>query len=363
MKIEKTVESVVNRFIKSAKSSIVKQEVIQKERIDSTSIHSIHISTTNLDIEVTSHKEQHIDIVLKTYEDGPQLEIDQENDSLKITAFQSDQIQTFFGVYPSTKVQVLVPSAVVEEWDVRTGSGDVSFSEITMSMLSVNSGSGDIKLSTIDANQVKLRSSSGDIKAKNLKAEACQIGTSSGDMVLQRLTVINLQAKASSGDIAITNIQGENLEIQTASGSVELKDIYMVTGSIVSSSGDVDANHVRIGKLLGSTKSGSIDMKDFTGSIKGLVVSGDLKLQLRGECAANLDAKSGDIIVELENEIGLNATVDIISKSEDITTNLPLECKDDSSRLFGVIGAGENAIRITSLTGDVKVYKEEVANY
>ncbi|WP_042149800.1 DUF4097 family beta strand repeat-containing protein [Paucisalibacillus sp. EB02] len=362
MRIEKTVGSVVNRVIRNAKRSIVKEEVIQKERIDYTSLKEIHIITSSLNVEVISHDKPHIDIVLKTYEDGPEMKINLSNHVLEITVFKPSQQQTFFGLFPSTKMQLFVPTSVTETWDVRTGSGDVRFSKVIMNKLAINTGSGDIDLSDIEAGQISLRCASGDVKANNMKSDNFYVNSSSGDMVFRRLTVSNVRAEVNSGDILIADLLGEELEVKMATGDVNLKNIHIAKGTIVSRSGDVDANYVQAEMLMVNTTTGVLNINDFSGSLNGSVVSGDLKLGVKENCTINLDAKSGDIAVELGNEVGLNATVDITSNSEEITTNLPLQLKSDSIRLIGVTGDGENTIRISSESGDVKVYMQETAN-
>lgn len=362
MRIEKTVETVVNRVIRNAKRSIVKEEVIQKERIDYTSLKEIHIITSSINVEVTSHDQPHIDIVLKTYKDGPEMKLNLENQVLEITAFKPNQQQTFFGLFPSTKMQLVVPTAVAEKWDVRTGSGDVRFSKVIMDQLTVNVGSGDINLSDMEAGQLNLRCASGDVKVNNMKSDTLYVNSSSGDMVLRKLAISNVRTEMSSGDILIADLQGEDLEVKIASGDVDLKNINIVKGTVVSRTGVVKANHVKAEMLTINTKTGDMNIKEFSGSLNGSIGAGDLNLVVREECIVNLEANSGDITVKLDHEIGLNATVDITSDSEEISTNLPLQVQNDSSRLIGVTGEGENAIRINSKSGDVKVLMQEVAN-
>jgi DUF4097 and DUF4098 domain-containing protein YvlB len=361
MKIEKTVESVVNRVIRNAKRSIVKEEVVQKERLDCTSLKEIHIVTSSLNVEVNSHDKPYIDIVLKTYEDGPEMKINLSNQVLELTAFKPRQSQTFFGLFPSTRMQLFVPPTVAETWDVRTGSGDIKFSKVMMTKLAINSGSGDIDLKDMEAEKIKIRCASGDVKTSNLMADNCQMNSSSGDMVYRNLTVRSMVVEVSSGDITIADLKGETLGVKMASGDVDLKDISVLNGTIVSHSGSVDAKLVRAEVLMVNTKTGDLDIDEFSGSLNGTVASGNLKLGVKEDCTLNLEAKSGDISVELENTLGTNATFDVTSNAEEITTNLPLQVKDDASRLIGVTGEGKNAIRIHSLSGDVKVTMREMA--
>ncbi|GGA93057.1 DUF4097 family beta strand repeat-containing protein [Ornithinibacillus halotolerans] len=364
MKIEKTVETVVNNVMKNLKSSFVKEQVIQKKRIDSTSLKEIFITTSNLDVEVKSHNNPYIDIILKTYENGPEMDVIYSEDKLEVSVVNSKQssvqvaIIPFTKVVPFTKMEFYVPTAVAESWDVRSGSADINFTDVIMNKLAIHTGSGDISLSDIEAGEIKVRCASGDVKCKDIKSDSCMTKSASGDMVFRKLIVSNMTTESSSGDILLTDHQGANLEVKMGSGDVDLNDIDVVNGTIVLHSGDVDANRVQAEMLNIDNKSGDIGIDNFTGVVNGSNGSGDITLGVQNECTINLDANSGDIAVKLAKEIGMNATVDVTSQSEDITTNLPLQLKDDSSRLLGVTGEGENTIRITTKTGDVKVYME-----
>lgn len=361
MSKEKTADSILNRIVDSARSAFVKKEVVRKEVLGVTSLKEIHIAASDIDVEVMKHQEANITIVFTSYEDGPEMLVDHTDDVLDITFMKTSKERFIIEFSPTVKMQLFVPDDIAEGWKISTRLGDVTVSQLSAKAISVHTASGDASLSDIKAHQIKLHCTSGDIQANKLRAEECYLQTSSGDIEIAKLVAGSTYAKAASGDLTLTDIRGEHMEIALASGDVELEDVIMVKGMIDVRSGDVEADRIQVESLTVDTKSGDVELNEFSGGLNGKSISGDFDLGIVDYATVQLDSWKGDIAVEIDQVIGLNAAYDI-AYSSDMETNLPFERDGQSRRLTGVTGDGENSIRIKSSAGDIKIYTKAPVN-
>lgn len=147
-----------------------------------------------------------------------------------------------------------------------------------------------------------------------------------------------LKIKALSGDIQILTNNNTNLIIKGISGDIRITELAGKT-SIESVSGDI------IGKSL----SGSLSVK---------IVSGDIDLEYTDIEDINIESRSGDIILKLDENI--KAKINIETEDGDIDCAFTLKDEVKSAHtLKGIINRPEAMINIKNKSGDVSVKKRK----
>ena len=126
--------------------------------------------------------------------------------------------------------------------DVETASGDVTLSGAQDDVM-IQTASGDIGLRDVRATRATVRSSSGDLRASGLTLDALAIGTSSGDVHIERSRIPDLTAHSSSGDIDVVLAPGlKSARLSASSGDITLR-VPPATGiALDASTGSGDVN-------------------------------------------------------------------------------------------------------------------------
>jgi DUF4097 and DUF4098 domain-containing protein YvlB len=167
-----------------------------------------------------------------------------------------------------------------------------------------------------------------------------------------------VEIKGVSSDVKLSDVNAA-VSVKSGSGSIELSDI---TGDIQveNTSGAVSLANV-VGQIVISTLSGDISVLDATGSAKAQSVSGNLKIAFKEVKPGPLEftSKSGDIEIAFHSPF--DADLEAATVSGDI--ELPADFAIDVRRQIvgeharGRIGAGGRPLRITAVSGDIKVTK------
>src|SRR5699024_9691695 len=155
--------------------------------IDKSRLKKLDILTGGTDIKVLIHDEPYIDIILETFEGGPQLKMSEGEETAVVEAVGNEGTWFLFTDFPQNCLHVKVPLDIAESWNVKTGSGDVCIPKVRTNSYQVSAGSGDLDLSNIKAKEAKINVSSGDMIIHDVVADIVKVGTSSGDAELRKV--------------------------------------------------------------------------------------------------------------------------------------------------------------------------------
>lgn len=330
--------------------------IIEEETFDIDKLQHIGISTGQTDVEVLTHEEAGVALFFETYENGPVLETKVEDGRFEIKVKEQNRNQGLFSInFSVARLQLTLPKGIANNWEIRTGSGDVEISNIITESISMRTGSGDIEAIRILSKQAHIIASSGDLSLKESEVEKLSFETSSGEAKLKNISSDVIHGSASSGDIVVKNLHGKTLEIETSSGEIELEKVIVNKASLRANSGDIAVDYLMAEETSVRTSSGEIDVRSFTGNVKAVSSSGDVEFSTVGEAAYDIETSSGDITVEISSE-QLNATIEAKTKSGNIKTNLPSHLERQAKdRLEGSIGSGEHPIILKARSGNIKI--------
>lgn len=169
----------------------------------------------------------------------------------------------------------LANPARLEQFAVKLGSNNGSFSELNAGNVTINGTSGNIKANSVNTNHFTIHTTSGNITTTDIKADT--------------------EIKLTSGTIKITNLDG--------------------AATLQATSGNIKAENVK-GTAEVSLKSGDINFNNFTGDGKFNSVSGNITLKNQRSDSLDISLQSGN--VRLSADSGFKGIYDLRTTSGDI---------------------------------------------
>lgn len=314
-----------------------KNPVTQAGIIKTSNLKKLNIVTGGTDVKVTIHDKPFIDIVLDTFENGPELKVSHHEDTavIEVTSGEGTWLMAFN--HPPNRLQVKVPLDIAENWTVKTGSGDVMVPKLRTNIFQCTAGSGDLELYNIKANEVKVNVSSGDMKIFDLIAEDVQASTTSGDLELRKVKANKVASVSNSGGLRLTDIYSEKFMAKVTSGHVIARDIHVSDVQFTCTSGDVVVKNVTADKAFLKT------------------TSGDIHYEFVDDCSIQGTVTSGDVMIVCKNKQP-NQMFKVYTGSGDIRINSQKYIQERSRRhLIGIAGEGKHLIQLQSTSGDVEL--------
>ncbi|MEN2768838.1 DUF4097 family beta strand repeat-containing protein [Ornithinibacillus xuwenensis] len=338
-----------------------RETIIQEATIACTRVKNLIMSTSSAEVEVVVHEHPRVDVVLHTYEGGPELKTKHTEDTLTITAKKEEKV-TFmlFGNMPKCHLQLKVPKDIAENWDIATASGKISAKQLIANRLNVHATSGAIKLSEISAEKIKSVSVSGKLTIREVKVEQLDFTVTSGSVDVHSVYG-DINGEVVSGKVVMKGIKGQQLDVRAGSGRIHLQDVQMQDVDLHASSGKIEAEHLYAETIKAIVSSGKISFQDTRGDIKGHAMSGNIDLTIKENATLDLKAGSGNINLEFQ-EYELNSMFDIKTGSGSIVANIPMSIEHKEKRsLQGKAGEGEQTIRLRTGSGNVIMYSSKHA--
>ncbi len=168
-----------------------------------------------------------------------------------------------------------------------------------------------------------------------------------------------ISVESADNVVTITTVASEASDLQPnihflllVPESVKLKDIHLGRGSLTVA--DV------YGELAATIGEGDLTVENYSGSIEAAVESGSIEaevLDLRDEDKIILTVGEGDIGLALEKKVG--AKLEASAEAGEITGDFDLKAAAGANSISVQLGAGNAAITLKALKGDIEVKKIE----
>ncbi|WP_233880116.1 DUF4097 family beta strand repeat-containing protein [Virgibacillus halodenitrificans] len=334
-------------FIKTVKNNVEYGSTTEQRTINIDKLSKIRVETEEAKIAVIIQDTPGIEVVLETYEGGPELSTNLTKDELEIKALSTKQ--TFLRKKHNCRLILFVSSSIADNWELLTSSGDVHLTQLVTNILKCRTSSGEILCQQLTTKETHLKTSSGDITFSVLEDQnnVENSGAPSGDTYLS----------TSSGDVKIEKIKGRKLRIKTSSGDIHLHNLLMHEATLHSSSGDMTGEDICLEKLLFTSSSGNFLIKEVSGQLQGSTSSGDVKVTIVEQAPLEIGTSSGDISIGFLSSI-LDGKIRVETGSGEIKTNLVMDIeKQESNCLEGKIGQARTVYQMKARSGDVYIYE------
>lgn len=177
---------------------------------------------------------------------------------------------------------VYLPKSEYDTLYLETVSGNITVPEnISFGSVEVRSTSGNISFSAVSKNGIWAKTVSGDINIKNTAGGKAEVQSTSGNIYLENMKVDDIIVKTTSGKAELNSFNADwNTEIYSTSGDVRLKDSDAGTFIIKTVSGSVRGTvkspknfktattSGRVYVPIPDTSSGLFDVKTTSGDIE-----------------------------------------------------------------------------------------------
>ncbi|MBM7586113.1 DUF4097 and DUF4098 domain-containing protein YvlB [Bacillus pakistanensis] len=271
-------------------SSFSKVDIHKEERVESSKVEDIEINTSSADVEIVPSEGNEVVILLdgkinKDLEDKYEFQVYHSGNKLNIDyLIDENTIGIKLGSVQDTKLQVKVPSKVLNHLQVTTSSGDISMDDLKANQIIVKSTSGDQSIiGTETQEHIALSSTSGKIKTRENSMNTADFITTSGNIDVNDLSSKNAVYETSSGDIVFNGEQlKSDMEFTTSSGDVAIKFSQTPKSVKVDFKGSSGEPDISVDGLLFEDKSEN--------SAVGVKGNGDYEIKVR--------TSSGDLTLE-----------------------------------------------------------------
>ncbi len=243
--------------------------------------------------------------------------------------------------------------AVQKTFSVSSTSGDFSFPEVRAEIMQAGSTSGNVSMERVLAEKISVSTTSGDIALGETEGSV-KISSTSGNVNLEQISG-DIGVSTTSGDISLGEVDG-NMDISSASGIVRLRE---GRGRF---DGDTVSGDIRLETLEGAfqvnTTSGNVTLAAGNGWGEAETVSGDVKIFLGSlDGDITVSTTSGNVDIALPETASF--TLDFDSSSGGCSTffDEQLRFSKKGNQAEGQYGSGEDAVRVSTLSGDLRITK------
>ena len=353
--------------------------VLEKE-ISSEGLNSLKIDYGMNSNDVYFYQGEGESVVIREYmnftPDEKQISSLEEKDgTLLVRGARRKRFGFFFVSAGDAYTEIYLPADLagqLENINVKTVSGEI-MSDISFTVqkaFTVSSTSGDFSFPAVKAGEIQLSSTSGNIHMETLQAEKTSVSTTSGDIELGQTegnakistTSGNVRLERTEGDIYASSVSGDislgvadgDMDISSTSGIVRLRE---GKGRF---DGDTISGDIRIEALDGSfqmnTTSGDVTLSAGNGWGTAETVSGDVKMflgSLDGDIAVS--TTSGNVDISLPDNASFTLNFDSTSGECHTFFDEQLTFNKKGNQAEGQYGSGENAVRVSTLSGDLRI--------
>lgn len=323
----------------------------ENDTFDGDQISTIKIDMPSGDIELTRSTSNQIEIDLKKviYAESQDDADDINEDFLYKAEVTGDRLTVKVDFPRYRERKGVIRRLLSGDWDDEINS----YLRIKIpdgKIVEVKSSSADIEVSGLTAD-LDVWASSTDVRMKNTDGEA-SFDLSSGDVdIIHHKGNVNL--KGNSSDLDFEAVEGD-VDVRTSSGDGNLDNVKGSV-SVYASSGDYKLYNIE-GKLDIRTSSGDIYATGVSGSIRAESSSGDIRLKelTAKEGDFDIESSSGDVTLEVTDDF--EGSIYLRSNSGSINSRLSGDIESLSeSKLRGSIGNGNGRLRVSTISGDVRI--------
>lgn len=246
-------------------------QVQYETEFDQGDIKNVDISLISQDVNILLSKDEKFHV--KVYDNDKNIKAIVEDGTLIVKNDLKPKV-CLFCITLNSRVELYVPQTYVDNFKIKTVSGDIEVSKFANSSFDLKSTSGDIELDSVY--KVSATTTSGEFDLK--EANEVDIKTTSGDITIG--SVGNASIVSLSGDVEIDSCTIK--KIKTTSGDVVIKGETRAIGivDVTTKSGNVIFKQIIDSYVSYNTKSGTVRINDIDrksdNEIKIKTTSGDI---------------------------------------------------------------------------------------
>lgn len=316
------------------------EEVVTTKRFDVNHLKNISLMTEAVDVIIETHDQDGIDLVFTTFEEGPEMEVNQTENGLAINVFEPKGVYIFLFPtnLPKASLVLKVPPEIADVWEIEASSKRVIVGSIQPKAFYAKVGSGKIECSTLQAETIDIKVKSGKMTCGLLEAEDLILYVSSGKAKVDHLHSKKMNVTFTSGVLAIENLSGHFYEGKGSSGKIIYKNVSVDDFRQQCTSGSMQIDRMNTVSMESSVTSGKIGINQIISrSIDVRTTSGKIDL--------TLDEAQQDWNLQL------NVSSGIIDAPKQMQKTYVSE-----KRVEGTIGEGNHQLYAKASSGTIRIH-------
>lgn len=199
-----------------------REQIIQENTIEAGHMPELAINSDIANITFLTHDKQQVNIVLETYEKGPELQVNVVNEKLEINARVQKERRIGIIVQPkSCKLEVKLPKNFADHYTIQTSAGNISAADLVFNQAFLKTGAGNIRLENMNATKVELESGAGNIKVKSIDSVIFLAESGAGN-IEGSLCTGSITARTGSGNVRFTVNGEQDLKMKSGAGNINV---------------------------------------------------------------------------------------------------------------------------------------------
>lgn len=315
------------------------EDIITTKHFEVDHLKQIFLITEAVDVIIQTHDEEGIDLVFTTFEDGPEMEVEQTDNGLRVDVFDPSPVRIFiFSVdLPKASLVLKVPPKIADIWEIEASSRRVIIGPIQPKAFYAKIGSGKIECPTLQAEQIDIELTSGQLTCGLLDAN-------------------DLRLDVTSGRVDITHVHSKKMNIDFTSGYMHIENISSHIYEGKGTSGKITFNNVSVDDFQQRFTSGSMHVdRMHTVSMEASVTSGKMEIDRITSNAIDVRTTSGRIDLTLdEDQHDWHLELDVSSGKIEAPAEMQ-KTYESAKRVEGTIGEGNNQLYAKASSGKIRI--------
>lgn len=194
--------------------------IVQENSVEIEHVPELEINSDIANINISIHDKKQIDIVLETFEKGPELQVNFVNEKLEIEArvLKERRIGIVVQSKPC-KLKIKLPKDFAEQYTIKSSAGNIKAFDLQFNTALMKTGAGNIRLENIEAQKLDIESGAGNVKLKEIVSESLIAKSGAGNIEGDMCTG-DIAAKTGSGNVRFKVDGEQNLQMTSGAGNI-----------------------------------------------------------------------------------------------------------------------------------------------
>lgn len=197
-----------------------KESIVQENTVEIEHMQEVEINSDIANIVFLTHDKKQIDILLETFVDGPELQVNVVNQRLEITAkVYRKKIGIFISSVKPSKLEIKLPRDFADHYKVQSTAGNIKVANLKFDTAIMKTAAGNIRFENIEAKKLDLESSAGNIKVENINSETLTVQSGAGNIEGDACNG-DITAKTGAGNVRFKVNGEQHLEMTSGAGTI-----------------------------------------------------------------------------------------------------------------------------------------------
>gem|GEM_PF-5398846 len=193
-----------------------------ENNVEAEHVQELEINADIANIEFITHDKKQIDMVLETFKNGPELQMNFVNGKLEVNVKHPwEQWNIRISNHKFCKLVLKLPRNFADCYTIQTSAGNIHAADLAFKIAFMKTSAGNINLEKIQAEKLELESGAGNIQVQELETKELTVQSGAGN-IEGNACIGDITAKTGTGTVRFTVDGDENLTMKSGAGNIEV---------------------------------------------------------------------------------------------------------------------------------------------